>query len=86
MSETLNNELRGSGVRITLITPSFTGTKCDVNSAETEEKIASYVGATGLAWEAFLKKAGTESLPESVGGSIVSAAPEPWKMRSTSDC
>lgn len=83
MSETLDHELRGSGVRVTLVEPSFTRTKLDVNSAETAEKIAFYEDARSQTLGAILKKVGTASLPESVAGAIVSAALGPWKMRNT---
>lgn len=83
MSETLDHELRESGVRVTLVEPSFTRTKLDVNSAETAEKIAFYENARGQTLGTIMKKVGTASLPESVAGVIVTAALGPWKMRHT---
>ena len=83
MSETLDHELRGSGVRATLVEPSFTRTKLDVNSAETAEKIAFYKDARGQTLGAILKKVGTATLPEVVAGTIVAATLGPWKMRYT---
>lgn len=83
MSETLDHELRESGVRVTLVEPSFTRTKLDVNSAETAEKIAFYEDARGQTLEAILKKVGTASLPESVADTIVDAALGSWKIRHT---
>ena len=83
MSETLDHELRGSGVRATLVEPSFTRTKLDVNSAETAEKIAFYKDARDQTLGAILKKVGTASLPEVVAGTIVAATLGPWKMRYT---
>lgn len=83
MSETLDHELRGSGVRATLVEPSFTRTKLDVNSAETAEKIAFYKDARDQTLGAILKKVGTASLPEVVAGTIVAAALGTWKMRNT---
>lgn len=56
MSKTLDHELRGSGVRATLVEPSFTRTKLDVNSAETAEKIAFYKNARDQTLGAILKK------------------------------
>lgn len=81
MSETLDHELRESGVRVTLVEPSFTKTNLDVNSAETAETITFYEDARNLTVEAILKKVGTASLPDSVAGTIVTAALGPWKMR-----
>lgn len=81
MSETLDHELRESGVRVTLVEPSFTRTNLDVNSAETAETITFYKDARNLTVEAILKKVGTASLPDSVAGTIVTAASGPWKMR-----
>ncbi|HFH2546598.1 TPA: oxidoreductase [Klebsiella aerogenes] len=83
MSETLDHELRESGVRVTLVEPSFTKTNLDVNSAETAETITFYKDARNLTVEAILKKVGTASLPDSVAGTIVTAALGPWKMRHT---
>jgi NAD(P)-dependent dehydrogenase (short-subunit alcohol dehydrogenase family) len=83
MSETLDHEMRGSGVRVTLVEPSFTRTKLDVNSAETAEKIAFYEEARAQTLGEILKKVGTASLPESVAGTIVDSALGPWKMRNT---
>ncbi|MGR5945280.1 hypothetical protein [Enterobacter sp. C4G1] len=59
MSETLDHELRESGVRVTLVEPSFTRTKLDVNSTQTAEKIAFYEDARGQTLGAILKKVGT---------------------------
>lgn len=81
MSETLDHELRESGVRVTLVEPSFTKTNLDVNSAETAETITFYEDARNLTVEAILKKVGTASLPDSVAGTIVTAALGPWRMR-----
>lgn len=83
MSETLDHELRGSGVRVTLVEPSFTRTKLDVNSAETAEKIPFYEEARSHTMGVILKKVGTASLPEVVAETIVAAALGPWKMRNT---
>ncbi|MBS1204751.1 MAG: 3-oxoacyl-[acyl-carrier protein] reductase [Proteobacteria bacterium] len=83
MSETLDHELRESGVRITLVEPSFTRTKFDVNSSETAERIAFYEDSRRQSLGAILKKVATASLPESVAGTIVTAALGPWKMRNT---
>lgn len=83
MSETLDHELRESGVRVTLVEPSFTRTKFDVNSTETAEKIAFYEDARNQTLGIILKKIGTASLPESVAETIVTAALGPWKMRNT---
>lgn len=83
MSETLDHELRGIGVRSTLVEPSFTRTKLDANSAETAEKIAFYENARGQTLGTILKQVSTASLPESVAGVIVTAALGPWEMRHT---
>ncbi len=83
MSEPLDHELRGIGVRATLVEPSFTRTKLDVNSAETAEKIAFYENVRGQILGTIMKNVGTAYLPESVAGVIVTAALGPWKMRHT---
>ncbi|ENZ7914529.1 oxidoreductase [Klebsiella aerogenes] len=83
MSETLDHELRESGVRVTLVEPSFTKTNLDVNSAETAETITFYKDARNPTVEAILKKVGTASLPDNVAGTIVTAALGSWKMRHT---
>lgn len=83
MSETLDHELRHSGVRVTLVEPSFTRTKLDVNSAEAAERIPFYEGARSQALAAVLKKVSTAPLPESVAKTIVTAALGTWKMRHT---
>lgn len=83
MSETLDHELRDSGVRVTLVEPSFTKTKLDVNSDETTEKLAFYEYARGKTLGAILKKVDTATLPENVAVTIVNAALDQWKMRNT---
>lgn len=46
LSETLDHEVRGFGIRVMLVEPSFTRTQIDINAARTAAQIADY--AVGL--------------------------------------
>jgi NAD(P)-dependent dehydrogenase (short-subunit alcohol dehydrogenase family) len=83
LSETLDHELRQFGIRVSLVEPSFTKTKLDLNAPQTAARIPDYgkeLGVVSLAIQDAVKKA---PLPEGVAATIVDAALGRWKMRHT---
>jgi NAD(P)-dependent dehydrogenase (short-subunit alcohol dehydrogenase family) len=83
LSETLDHEVRQFGIRVTLVEPSFTKTKLDVNAPQTGKTIAAYDRERGLAARAVMQSVGGAPAPDGVAGAIVAAALGPWRMRRT---
>lgn len=83
LSETLDNEVRQFGIRVTLVEPSFTKTNLDLNAPQTVARISDYskeLDAVSQAIQNNIQKAPT---PDGVATTIVEAALGAWKMRHT---
>lgn len=83
LSETLDHEVRQFGIRVSLVEPSFTNTKLDVNATVTATQIKDYEFERGLATAAVVNNAKTAPAADSVAKTIVKAATGNWRMRHT---
>ena len=83
MSETLDQEVRQFGVRVTLVEPAFTQSKLDTTAPEASNAIPAYSAERKLVSSAVAKSVGTAPGPEGVASTIVTAALGTWRMRHT---
>jgi len=83
MSETLDQEVRQFGVRVSLVEPGFTKSNLDANAPEASNTIPAYSADRKLVSSAVAKSVGTAPGPEGVASTIVTAALGAWRMRHT---
>jgi NAD(P)-dependent dehydrogenase (short-subunit alcohol dehydrogenase family) len=83
MSETLDQEVRQFGIRVSLVEPGFTKSKLDANSPQASNKIPAYNTERDLVSSAVAKNVGTAPEPDGVANTIISAALGSWRMRHT---
>lgn len=83
MSETMDQEVRQFGVRVSLVEPAFTRSSFDVNSPQALKKIPAYDTERRLVEQAIAKNVGTAPEPAGVADTIVTAGLGPWRMRHT---
>ena len=83
MSETLDQEVRQFGIRVSLVEPGFTKSKLDANSPQATNKISAYDTERNLVSSAVAKNVGSAPEPDGVANTIVSAALGSWRMRHT---
>lgn len=83
LSETLDHEVRGFGVRVALVEPSFTKTNLDINSPQTSLRIPAYDKERGVVSQAIQSNVHKAPEPDGVATTIVDAALGAWKMRRT---
>jgi NAD(P)-dependent dehydrogenase (short-subunit alcohol dehydrogenase family) len=83
LSESLDHEVRGFGIRVTLVEPSFTKTNLDTNAPEAAASIAAYNSDRNKVSQGILKNVQKAPLPDGVAATVVKAALEPWQMRHT---
>lgn len=83
MSESLDHEVRGFGIRVVLVEPSYTKTNLDINAPETAVKIPAYDAERAGVVRAIQKNVQDAPTPDGVAATIVDAALGTWKMRRT---
>lgn len=83
MSETMDQEVRQFGVRVSLVEPGFTKSNLDANSPEASNTIPAYEVDRKLVSSAVAKNVGTAPGPDGVATTIVAAALGAWRMRHT---
>ncbi|HEX7982530.1 MAG TPA: oxidoreductase [Duganella sp.] len=83
MSESLDHEVRGFGIRVVLVEPSYTKTNLDINAPETAMKIPAYDAERAGVVGAIQKNVQDAPAPDGVATTIVDAALGTWKMRRT---
>jgi len=83
MSETMDQEVRQFGVRVSLVEPGFTKSNLDANAPQVHNKIPAYDGERELVSQAIAKNVGTAPGPDGVATTIVTAALGSWRMRHT---
>lgn len=83
MSETLDQEVRQFGIRVSLVEPGFTKSSLDVNSPEASNKIPAYNAERDLVSRAIARNVGSAPEPDGVANTIVTAALGAWRMRHT---
>ena len=85
LSETLDHEVRGFGIRVVLIQPSFTRTGLDTNAAQTALRIPAYGDQFNRTATAVIAKIKAGTDPEQVADRILRAIEEPFRMRRPAD-
>jgi NAD(P)-dependent dehydrogenase (short-subunit alcohol dehydrogenase family) len=83
LSETLDHEVRGFGVRVVLVEPSYTKTNLDLNAPHAASKIAAYDADRERVTQAVVKNVTDAPQPDGVAATIVEAALGTWAMRRT---
>jgi NAD(P)-dependent dehydrogenase (short-subunit alcohol dehydrogenase family) len=83
MSETLDQEVRQFGVRVSLVEPGFTKSNLDANAPLARNKIPAYISERELVSQAIAKNVDTAPGPDGVATTIVTAALGSWRMRHT---
>ena len=83
LSETLDHEVRGFGVRVVLVEPSYTKTNLDLNAPQAAKPVSAYDAQRDLVSQAIVRSVQKAPGPDSVATTIVDAALGPWKMRRT---
>ena len=83
LSETLDHEVRGFGIRVALVQPSFTKTNLDVNAPQAVCSILAYDTDRRTVSQAIQKNVQKAPMPDGVAATVVEAALGAWKMRHT---
>ena len=73
-SESLDHEVRGSGVRVVLVEPAYTRTRFESNLIKADQPLDEYAGARSKAEELIRDAMRTADSPESVAEVVVKAA------------
>lgn len=81
LSESLDHEVRGFGVRVILVEPNFTKTRLDTNSAQTEANIPEYAEALIRTNGALQKQVAGGAAPSAVADRILSAIKGKYRTR-----
>lgn len=81
LSESLDHEVRGFGVRVMLIEPNFTSTSLDTNSPRSQTDIPAYANQLTKSIAAIETQVATGSAPAVVASRIVSAITGNYRMR-----
>jgi len=85
MSETLDHEVRGFGVRVVLVEPSFTKTKLDTSATRTAEQIPDYASELGASTRAVQQQVETAPDAEAVAQKIVGILKGAYRLRQPAD-
>lgn len=83
LSETLDHEVRGFGVRVVLVEPSYTKTNLDLNAPQAASPISAYDAERALVSRAIVRNVTEAPAPDGVAATIVDAALGAWRMRRT---
>lgn len=83
LSETLDHEVRGFGVRVVLVEPSYTKTQLDLNAPTTAARLDAYDTDRERVSKAIVRSVQKAPGPEAVAATIVEAALGRWQMRRT---
>src|SRR5205807_335589 len=81
LSESLDHETRGFGVRVILVEPNFTSTQLDSNAARTAQQIDAYALLLTNASTAITAQTRNAQGPETVAAEILRAIEEPHKHK-----
>lgn len=81
LSESLDHEVRGFGVRVMLVQPAFTNTRLDTNAQQTRISLPAYADALSRTLEAVQKQVAAGEAPSTVAGKIMAAISGAYRMR-----
>lgn len=85
LSESLDHEVRGFGVRVMLIEPGFTSTSLDTNARQSQEHIPAYAEAFLGTVAAVQKQVAGGAAPSAVAARILAAIEGKYQMRHPAD-
>ncbi|MFG6441051.1 oxidoreductase [Roseateles sp. LKC17W] len=83
LSESLDHEVRGFGIRVTLVQPFYTRTHLEANSPLAAAPIGAYDREREVVTRAVSANVGKGDEPSLVADTVVDAALGPWRMRRT---
>nr|WP_281379502.1 oxidoreductase [Novosphingobium sediminicola] len=81
LSESLDHEVRGFGVRVILVQPNFTNTRLDTNAQQTQAGLPAYADMLSQTLAAVQKQVAAGEAPSRVAGKIISAIRGGHRMR-----
>ncbi len=81
LSESLDHEVRGFGIRVVLIEPNITNTQFGANWSQAKQPITDYASGVKTAAATIAGKIEKAAGPETVAAEILSAIEEPYRMR-----
>jgi short-subunit dehydrogenase len=81
LSESLDHEVRGFGIRVVLVEPNFTKTQIGANAIHARQTIAAYAGTSRQVSDAIATKIQGAFGPETVAAEILRAIERPHRMR-----
>jgi short-subunit dehydrogenase len=81
LSESLDHEVRGFGIRVVLVEPSFTKTQIGANAIHARQTVAAYAGTSRQVADAIATKIQGAFGPETVAAEILRAIERPHRMR-----
>jgi short-subunit dehydrogenase len=81
LSESLDHEVRGFGIRVVLVEPGFTKTKFGANAIHALQTIAAYAGTLRQVSDTIIARTQGASGPETVAAEILRAVERSHRMR-----
>jgi NAD(P)-dependent dehydrogenase (short-subunit alcohol dehydrogenase family) len=81
LSESLDHEVRGFGVRVVLLEPHYTKTNLDVNAAQAEGRIDAYAAQRRRTAAVITRDTNTAPEPKVVAEEVLRAIEGPYRMR-----
>jgi NAD(P)-dependent dehydrogenase (short-subunit alcohol dehydrogenase family) len=81
LSESLDHEVRGFGIRVVLIEPDITNTQFGANWSQTKQQIGDYASGLKSATATIFGKINKAAGPETVAAEILRAIEAPYRMR-----
>ncbi|WP_210425425.1 SDR family NAD(P)-dependent oxidoreductase [Novosphingobium sp. SG720] len=81
LSESLDHEVRGFGIRVVLVQPGFTNTSLDANATLTQEPLPAYESALQSSLTAVQRQIAEGAAPSSVAAEILAAIAGNHRLR-----
>lgn len=85
LSESLDHEVRGFGIRVVLLQPSFTRTKLDANATKTQAVIEDYAATFAGSVEAVRQQVASAPPPEDVAKKLLAVIESTHQLRRPAD-
>ncbi len=85
LSESLDHEVRGLGVRVVLLQPSFTQTKLDVNATQTQAVIGDYAATLATSLDTVRQQVNSAGTPGEVAKKALAIVEGAHRMRRPAD-
>jgi len=81
LSESLDHEVRGFGIRVILIEPPYVRTRLDSNAAQAERRIDAYAAQRRRTAAAITRNTNTGLEPEIIASKVLRAIEGPYRLR-----